>query len=144
MGGDPGKVIRNVKGAAQKYLGVGFLLGFFLVLLTYFTVSEQFAITAPNAVRRTSPGHAHTTRSPITSAVEEKRQQPPAIEEKPPKPEVAPEEKPPKEEKPPRVDVEGPHAETDEDQKKPVPGTLQIHTPLLFILIINRDKEKES
>jgi hypothetical protein len=48
MGGDPGKVIRNVKGAAQKYLGVGFLLGFFLVLLTYFTVSEQFAITAPN------------------------------------------------------------------------------------------------
>lgn len=121
MGGDPGKVIRNVKGAAQKYLGVGFLLGFFLVLLTYFTVSEQFAITAPNAVRRASPGHAHTTRSPITSAVEEKRQQPPAIEEKPPKPEVAPEEKPPKEEKPPRVDVEGPHAETDEDQKKPVP-----------------------
>lgn len=48
MGGDPGKVIRNMKGAAQKYLGVGFLLGFFLVLLTYFTVSEQFAITAPN------------------------------------------------------------------------------------------------
>jgi hypothetical protein len=48
MGGDPGKVIKNMKGAAQKYLGVGFLLGFFLVLLTYFTVSEQFAITAPN------------------------------------------------------------------------------------------------
>ena len=48
MGGNPGKVIRNMKGTAQKYLGVGFLLGFFLVLLTYFTVSEQFAITAPN------------------------------------------------------------------------------------------------
>ena len=48
MGGDPGKLIRSVKGAAQKYLGVGFLLGFFLVLLTYFTVSEQFAISAPN------------------------------------------------------------------------------------------------
>lgn len=48
MGGDPGKMIKSVKGAAQKYFGVGFLLGFFLVLLTYFTVSEQFAISAPN------------------------------------------------------------------------------------------------
>lgn len=48
MGGDPAKLVKNMKGAAQKYLGVGFLLGFFLVLLTYFTVSEQFAITAPN------------------------------------------------------------------------------------------------
>jgi hypothetical protein len=48
MGGDPVKLVKSVKGAAQKYLGVGFLLGFFLVLLTYFTVSEQFAISAPN------------------------------------------------------------------------------------------------
>lgn len=48
MGGDHGKLMKSLKGAAQKYLGVGFLLGFFLVLLTYFTVSEQFAIAAPN------------------------------------------------------------------------------------------------
>ncbi|KAJ1282882.1 hypothetical protein BS78_03G085600 [Paspalum vaginatum] len=106
MGGDPGKLIKNMKGAAQKYLGVGFLLGFFLVLLTYFTVSEQFAISAPNAIRRSSPGHAHTSPSPITPAVEEKRQQPPVIEQKPPKTEL------PAEEKPPAVDVE-------DDPKKP-------------------------
>ncbi|XP_066308541.1 beta-1,2-xylosyltransferase XYXT1-like [Miscanthus floridulus] len=125
MGGDPGKVIKNMKGAAQKYLGVGFLLGFFLVLLTYFTVSEQFAITAPNAVRRASPGHAHPSSSPITPAVEEKRQQAPVIEEKPPKTVPAPEEKPPKaeheaQENPPRVEVEEPHAETEMDQQKPL------------------------
>ncbi|PUZ57768.1 hypothetical protein GQ55_5G455700 [Panicum hallii var. hallii] len=121
MGGDPGKLIKSVKGAAQKYLGVGFLLGFFLVLLTYFTVSEQFAISAPNAIRRSSPGHAHPSPSPITPFVEEKRQQAPVVEEKPHKAELAAEEKPPKaqhaaEEKPPAVDVEEAHAET-EDQK---------------------------
>ncbi|WVZ72012.1 hypothetical protein U9M48_020537 [Paspalum notatum var. saurae] len=110
MGGDPGKLIKNMKGAAQKYIGVGFLLGFFLVLLTYFTVSEQFAISAPNAIRRTSPGHAHTSASPITPAVEEKRQQPPVIaaEQKPPKTE------PPAEEKPPKTEYAA-----EDDQKKP-------------------------
>ncbi|KAF8657011.1 hypothetical protein HU200_060345 [Digitaria exilis] len=122
MGGDPGKLIKSVKGAAQKYLGIGFLLGFFLVLLTYFTVSEQFAISAPNAIRRASPGHAHTSPSPpITPAVEEKTQQPPVIEDKPPKAEVEA-EKPPKaepaaEEKPPAVVVEEPHHEIVEDRK---------------------------
>ncbi|XP_039846694.1 beta-1,2-xylosyltransferase XYXT1-like isoform X2 [Panicum virgatum] len=131
MGGDPGKLIKSVKGAAQKYLGVGFLLGFFLVLLTYFTVSEQFVISAPNAIRRSSPGHAHPSPSPITPFVEEKRQQAPVREEKPPKAELAAEEKPPKaeqekppkaehaaEEKPPAVDVEEAHAETED--RKPV------------------------
>ncbi|CAL4977465.1 unnamed protein product [Urochloa decumbens] len=129
MGGDPGKLMKSVKGAAQKYLGVGFLLGFFLVLLTYFTVSEQFAISAPNAIRRSSPGHAHAhaSPSPITPFEEEKRQQTPVIEEKPPKAEVAAEEKPPKaeqaaeEKKLPAVDVDEPHTETKEDQK-PVAG----------------------
>jgi hypothetical protein len=48
MGGDQGKLVKSMRGAGHKYLGVGFLLGFFLVLLTYFTVSEQFAISAPN------------------------------------------------------------------------------------------------
>jgi hypothetical protein len=40
--------MKSLRGAGQKCLGVGFLLGFFLVLLMYFTVSEQFAISAPN------------------------------------------------------------------------------------------------
>jgi hypothetical protein len=49
MGGDHGgKLVKNLRSAAQKYVGVGFFLGFFLVLLTYFTLSEQFAIAAPN------------------------------------------------------------------------------------------------
>ena len=43
-----GKLVKNLRGAAQKYVGVGFFLGVFLVLLTYFTLSEQFAIAAPN------------------------------------------------------------------------------------------------
>ncbi|CAO2180664.1 unnamed protein product [Urochloa humidicola] len=130
MGGDPAKLVKSVKGAAQKYLGVGFLLGFFLVLLTYFTVSEQFAISTPNAIRKSSPGHAHahSSPSPITPFEEEKRQQAPVIEEKPPKAEVAAEEKPPKaeqaaeEKKLPAVDVDEPHTETEEDQQKPVAG----------------------
>ncbi|CAO2193368.1 unnamed protein product [Urochloa humidicola] len=123
MGGDPAKLMKSVKGAAQKYLGVGFLLGFFLVLLTYFTVSEQFAISTPNAIRKSSPGHAHPLPSPITPFEEEKRQQAPVIEEKPPKAE----EKPPKaeqaaeEKKLPAVDVDEPHTETEQDQK-PVAG----------------------
>ncbi|KAF0899033.1 hypothetical protein E2562_012721 [Oryza meyeriana var. granulata] len=78
MGGDHGKLMKSLKSAAQKYLGVGFLLGFFLVLLTYFTVSEQFAIAAPNAIRKTSPGHPSPTTTP---PVEEKRQLPPIIEQ---------------------------------------------------------------
>jgi hypothetical protein len=50
MGGDHGggKLVKSLRGAAQKYVGVAFFLGFFLVLLTYFTLSEQFAIAAPN------------------------------------------------------------------------------------------------
>ncbi|XP_062202785.1 beta-1,2-xylosyltransferase XYXT1-like isoform X2 [Phragmites australis] len=59
------------------------------------------------AIRRSSPGHAHP--SPATSAVGEKRQQVPVIEEKPPKAEHAAEVKPPP--------VEEPHVETEEDQK---------------------------
>ncbi|CAO2198710.1 unnamed protein product [Urochloa humidicola] len=127
MGGDPAKLMKSVKGAAQKYLGVGFLLGFFLVLLTYFTVSEQFAISTPNAIRKSSPGHAHPLPSPITPFKEEKRQQAPVIEEKQPKAEQGAEEKPPKaeqaaeEKKLPAVDVDEPHTETEQDQK-PVAG----------------------
>ncbi|CAO2209196.1 unnamed protein product [Urochloa humidicola] len=132
MGGDPGKLMKSVKGAAQKYLGVGFLLGFFLVLLTYFTVSEQFAISAPNAIRRSSPGHAHPS-PPITPFEEEKRQQAPVIE-KPPKAELPAEEKPPKaehhaaeEKKLPAVDVDEPHTET-EDQKPATGGDARSST----------------
>ena len=53
MGDDHGaKLVKSLRGAAQKYVGVGFFLGFFLVLLTYFTLSEQFAIAAPNGASR--------------------------------------------------------------------------------------------
>jgi len=74
----------------------------------------------------------------------------PCAEEKPPKAVPAPEEKPPKaeheaQENPPRVEVEEPHAETEEDQQKPVSGTIcKSIYPLVFFLIINRHKEKES
>lgn len=109
MGGDQGgKMVKSLRGAAQKYLGVGFLLGFFLVLLTYFTVSEQFAIAAPNAIRRSSPGH----NTPATPAVAEKTHQLPIVkeeEEPKPKPEEV-QEKPP-----PVVDEEQEtHPETEE------------------------------
>ncbi|GJN37664.1 hypothetical protein PR202_gb26644 [Eleusine coracana subsp. coracana] len=110
MGGDQGKLMKNLRGAGQKYLGVGFLLGFFLVLLTYFTVSEQFAISAPNG--ESSPGH----RSAATPAVGEKREQLPAvIEQEPPKTEhAAAEAKPPP--------IQEPHTETEPEQKPVTDG----------------------
>ncbi|KAL6848291.1 hypothetical protein ACP4OV_022419 [Aristida adscensionis] len=115
MGGDQGKLMKTLRGAGQKYLGVGFLLGFFLVLLTYFTVSEQFAISAPNAIRRTSPGHARS--SPATPAVKAEKQQLPIIEHEPPKAEhEAPKaEHAAAQEKPPAV--EEPHTQTEVDQR---------------------------
>ncbi|GJN06008.1 hypothetical protein PR202_ga23691 [Eleusine coracana subsp. coracana] len=107
MGGDQGKLMKSLRGAGQKYLGVGFLLGFFLVLLTYFTVSEQFAISAPNAIRRSSPGH----RSAATPAVGEKREQLPAvIEQEASKTEHAAEAKPPP--------IQEPHTETDGGEER--------------------------
>ncbi|TVU22199.1 hypothetical protein EJB05_31881 [Eragrostis curvula] len=119
MGGDQGKLMKNLRGAGQKYLGVGFLLGFFLVLLTYFTVSEQFAISAPNAIRRSSPGH----RSPTTPAVADKREQLPVIEEEPPKAEhVHVEEAQP----PP---IEEPHTETEQEQKPVTDGAAEESAP---------------
>ncbi|KAL6627547.1 hypothetical protein ACP70R_031273 [Stipagrostis hirtigluma subsp. patula] len=117
MGGDHGKLMKTLRGAGQKYLGVGFLLGFFLVLLTYFTVSEQFAISAPNAIRRTSPGHGSS--SPATPAMKEERQQLPVIEHEPPKTEHEPPkaEQAAAQEKPPPVEVEEPHTQTEEDER---------------------------
>ncbi|KAL5226676.1 hypothetical protein ABZP36_014941 [Zizania latifolia] len=112
MGGEHGKLVKSLKGAAQKYLGVGFLLGFFLVLLTYFTVSEQFAIAAPNAIRKTSPGHLP---SPITPAVEEKRPQLPITEEQQ-APVVHEEEKRPAV---PAAGERETQIETEEDHKPP-------------------------
>ncbi|CAM0878927.1 unnamed protein product [Alopecurus aequalis] len=119
MGGDHGggKLVKNLKGAAQKYVGVGFFLGFFLVLLTYFTLSEQFAIAAPNAIRRTSSG------TPSAPAVVEKTpSQLPVKEEEAPKPK--PEQV---QEQPPPVDeTEEPHRQTEE----PNSATDENRTPI--------------
>ncbi|PUZ57769.1 hypothetical protein GQ55_5G455800 [Panicum hallii var. hallii] len=51
MGGEakPGTG-RGIKSWAQRHLNAGFAAGFLLVLLTYLVVSQQFAVTAPNAV----------------------------------------------------------------------------------------------
>ncbi|KAL5220645.1 hypothetical protein ABZP36_025358 [Zizania latifolia] len=119
MGDDHGKLVKNLKGAAQRYLGVGFLLGFFLVLLTYFTVSEQFAIAAPNAIRKTSPGHGHP--SPATPAVGEKRPQLPVTEEQ-----QAPVVH---EEKLPAAEERETQTETEEDHKPPIEDTREESAP---------------
>ncbi|XP_044971854.1 beta-1,2-xylosyltransferase XYXT1-like [Hordeum vulgare subsp. vulgare] len=46
-----------VKGWAQRYLNLGFVAGFLLVLLTYIVVSQQFAITSPEAVNTMTTPH---------------------------------------------------------------------------------------
>uniref|UniRef100_A0A0D3EIZ9 Glycosyltransferase 61 catalytic domain-containing protein n=1 Tax=Oryza barthii TaxID=65489 RepID=A0A0D3EIZ9_9ORYZ len=118
MGGDHGKLMKSLKGAAQKYLGVGFLLGFFLVLLTYFTVSEQFAIAAPNAIRKTSPGHASPT---IPPPVEEKRPQLPPIIEQRQAPKAEHEHAAVVQEKTPSAEEIEIQKETEEDHTKEKP-----------------------
>nr|CAD1838209.1 unnamed protein product [Ananas comosus var. bracteatus] len=42
---------------SKSHVGAGLLAGFFLVLLTYFTMSEQFAIRAPNLFSQPSTEH---------------------------------------------------------------------------------------
>ncbi|OAY75281.1 EGF domain-specific O-linked N-acetylglucosamine transferase [Ananas comosus] len=42
---------------SKSHVGAGLLAGFFLVLLTYFTMSEQFAIRAPNLFSQPSREH---------------------------------------------------------------------------------------
>uniref|UniRef100_A0A3B6GK23 Uncharacterized protein n=1 Tax=Triticum aestivum TaxID=4565 RepID=A0A3B6GK23_WHEAT len=118
MGDDHGaKLVKSLRGAAQKYVGVGFFLGFFLVLLTYFTLSEQFAIAAPNAIRRTSAAHP----TPTTPAVAEKtvqQQQLPVKKEEAPLPEHEQvQEKPPPVDEEPHRETEEPNSETEEDPK---------------------------
>ncbi|CAO2198711.1 unnamed protein product [Urochloa humidicola] len=49
MGGET-KPGRGLKSWAQRHLNAGFAAGFFIVLLTYLVVSQQFAATAPNVV----------------------------------------------------------------------------------------------
>ncbi|KAJ3692398.1 hypothetical protein LUZ60_012748 [Juncus effusus] len=43
------------RNSSRNYLAVGLIFGFFLVLLTYFTVSNQFANYTPNAIRHDNP-----------------------------------------------------------------------------------------
>nr|BAJ87996.1 predicted protein [Hordeum vulgare subsp. vulgare]BAJ88095.1 predicted protein [Hordeum vulgare subsp. vulgare] len=110
MGDDHGaKLVKSLRGAAQKYVGVGFFLGFFLVLLTYFTVSEQFAIAAPNAIRRTSPGHPTPTSPAVAEKTVQQQQLPIKKEEAP-----LPEHEQVHEKPPPVDDDEEPHRETEE------------------------------
>ncbi|KAL6848287.1 hypothetical protein ACP4OV_022415 [Aristida adscensionis] len=54
MGGEvkPGRGLRSW---AQRHLNAGFAVGFLLVLLTYLVVSQQLAVTAPNAVATKAP-----------------------------------------------------------------------------------------
>uniref|UniRef100_M8BMD1 Uncharacterized protein n=1 Tax=Aegilops tauschii TaxID=37682 RepID=M8BMD1_AEGTA len=88
MGDDHGaKLVKSLRGAAQKYVGVGFFLGFFLVLLTYFTLSEQFAIAAPNEEEAPLPEH------------EQVQEKPPPVDEEP------------------HRETEEPNSETEEDPK---------------------------
>uniref|UniRef100_A0A453DRG1 Uncharacterized protein n=1 Tax=Aegilops tauschii subsp. strangulata TaxID=200361 RepID=A0A453DRG1_AEGTS len=49
MGSGEGKQGKGlVKGWAQRYLNLGFVAGFLIVLLTYIVVTQQFAITSPD------------------------------------------------------------------------------------------------
>ncbi|KAF3328982.1 hypothetical protein FCM35_KLT06060 [Carex littledalei] len=75
------KVMKSLKNIYQKYLGVGFFLGFFLVLLTYFTLSEQFAIRAPNAVSESLP-NAVLEASPVNPVAKQEEKSPPKLEDK--------------------------------------------------------------
>ena len=49
MGAGEGKQGKGlVRSWAQRYLNLGFVAGFLLVLLTYIVVTQQFAITSPD------------------------------------------------------------------------------------------------
>ncbi|TVU22200.1 hypothetical protein EJB05_31882 [Eragrostis curvula] len=61
---------------AQRHLNAGFVVGFFLVLFTYFVVSRQFAISAPNAVTTNAPRRVadkQVIRAPGDTEGEEKK-----------------------------------------------------------------------
>ncbi|VAH71135.1 unnamed protein product [Triticum turgidum subsp. durum] len=129
MGDDHGaKLVKSLRGAAQKYVGVGFFLGFFLVLLTYFTLSEQFAIAAPNAIRRTSAAHPTPTAPAVAEKTVQQQQQLPVKKEEAPLPEHEQvQEKPPPVDEEPHTETEEPHSETEEDQK-PIDDATKIVT----------------
>nr|CAD1838394.1 unnamed protein product [Ananas comosus var. bracteatus] len=57
---------------SKSHVGAGFLVGFFLVLLAYFTVSEQFAIRALNLFSQRSTEH-EVVSTPSAKDVEQGR-----------------------------------------------------------------------
>nr|CAD1838208.1 unnamed protein product [Ananas comosus var. bracteatus] len=57
---------------SKSHVGAGLLAGFFLVLLTYFTMSEQFAIRAPNLFLQRSTEH-EVVSTPSAKDVEQGR-----------------------------------------------------------------------
>nr|CAB3472464.1 unnamed protein product [Digitaria exilis] len=67
MGGEA-KPGRGLKSWAQRHLNAGFAAGFILVLVTYLVVSQQFAITAPNAVTTKGSQIADKQKQVIRSA----------------------------------------------------------------------------
>ncbi|XP_020088025.1 uncharacterized protein LOC109710022 isoform X2 [Ananas comosus] len=79
------KILKKLtRAASQSYLGFGLLVGFFLILLTYCMVSEQFAIRAPNGTfSRLSPSYG-ANMSPLVqdkTRLEEDRKSEPFEEE---------------------------------------------------------------
>lgn len=68
---------RGLKSWAQRHLNAGFAAGFLLVLLTYLIFSQQFAISAPNAITRKSARAAdkQVIKAPGGTEGERKREQ---------------------------------------------------------------------
>ncbi|KAF7034344.1 hypothetical protein CFC21_045369 [Triticum aestivum] len=65
MGSGEGKQGKGlVKGWAQRYLNLGFVAGFLLVLLTYIVVTQQFAITSPDAAPTMTPHRKQAISTP--------------------------------------------------------------------------------
>ncbi|CAM0878889.1 unnamed protein product [Alopecurus aequalis] len=54
----------GTKGLAQRFLNVGFVAGFLLVLLAYIVVSQQFAITSPNDIPASVAHRKQAIRAP--------------------------------------------------------------------------------
>ncbi|XP_072985175.1 beta-1,2-xylosyltransferase XYXT1-like [Typha latifolia] len=66
------KVIKNLaRILSQSRLGFGLVVVFLLVLLTYFTMSEQFAMNASNAFPATSPKYEAEKTSPSTQRLDD-------------------------------------------------------------------------
>nr|CAI30075.1 glycosyltransferase [Triticum aestivum] len=113
MGAGEGKHGKGlVRSWAQRYLNLGFVAGFLLVLLAYIVVTQQFVITSPEAVPTMTPHRKQAISTPGAGETgtpeargeekaeeeqQQQRQQPDAEPEwKKPEDTVATEQEPPK------------------------------------------------